>query len=166
MPVVSVPVSAEGRGRAWARAGVLAGACVALDQATKQLAIDEIERGERVDIGLGFALANVRNDGVAFGLLSGGKASAVVLTLAALVALALYFALRPGRDGMWVAVGLVTGGALGNLADRLRSGSVIDYFDPPFWPAFNLADAAIVIGVALVVLAVSAPKRGEIAPGG
>jgi signal peptidase II len=50
---------------------------------------------------------------------------------------------------MWVAVGLVAGGALGNLADRLRDGSVVDYVEIGSWPPFNLADVAIVAGVAI-----------------
>jgi signal peptidase II len=153
-------VTGEAR-RAWALAGAVTAACVALDQATKQLVVDELQRGQRVDVGLGFELVNVRNDGVAFGLLSGGKASAIILTLSALAVLTLYFALRPEREGMWAAVGLVAGGALGNLADRLRIGSVIDFLDPPSWPAFNIADAAIVAGVALFVLALSAHPDGE-----
>jgi signal peptidase II len=89
---------------------------------------------------------------VAFGLLAGGKLPVLLLTLAALGLLALYFGLHVHRPGLWIAVGLVSGGALGNLADRVRSGSVIDFLDPPLWPAFNVADIAIVAGVALLVL--------------
>jgi signal peptidase II len=62
---------------------------------------------------------------------------------------------------MWVAVGLVAGGALGNLIDRLRTGEVTDYVDLPLWPPFNLADAAIVAGVALLALAYLREGRGE-----
>jgi signal peptidase II len=107
----------------------------------------------------GFELANVRNKGVAFGLFASGKLPVLLLTLAAVGLLVLYFALHVRRPGLWAAVGLVSGGAFGNLADRVRSGSVIDFLDPPLWPAFNVADIAIVAGVALLVVALSAPER-------
>jgi signal peptidase II len=152
------PEPAQGRAQAWSWAVALAGAIVALDQLTKQLVIAGIERGEPVDVIFGFELANVRNKGVAFGLLAGGEVPVLIFTLAALVLLALYFGLHLSRPGLWVAVGLITGGALGNLADRVRSGSVIDFLDPPLWPAFNLADVAIVGGVAILVLTLSIPE--------
>src|SRR5207249_3392434 len=137
----------------WAVA--LTGAVVAFDQLTKQLAVTGIERGEPVDVLFGFELANVRNRGVAFGLLAGGEAPVMVLTLAAIGLLGVYFALHASRPGLWAAVGLVGGGARGTLADRVRSGSVIDFLDPPLWPAFNVADVAIVAGVALLVVTLS-----------
>ena len=70
-----------------------------------------------------------------------------MLTVAAVTALLLYFALRAARPLLWLPVGIVVGGALGNLVDRAREGAVIDFIDVHFWPAFNLADAGIVIGV-------------------
>jgi signal peptidase II len=146
--------------QAWSWALALAGAVVALDQITKQLALAHITRGEPVDILFGFELAKVRNEGVAFGLLAGGRVLVLALTLGAIALLATYFTFHAGRPGLWAAVGLVSGGALGNLADRLRSGSVIDFLDPPVWPAFNLADVAIVAGVALLAIILSIPERG------
>jgi signal peptidase II len=71
----------------------------------------------------------------------------------ALTLLLSWFARDPARPGLWPAVGLLAGGALGNLADRVRDGAVIDFLDPPNWPAFNLADVAITFGVALLLLA-------------
>jgi signal peptidase II len=147
------------RMRPLALGGALAGVVVALDQATKQLTANGIEWNHHVDLGLGFQLANVRNKGVAFGLLGGAQGPVLALALAALALLVAYLALRPGIPGLWVAVGLVSGGALGNLADRLRIGAVIDFLDPPAWPAFNLADAAIVAGVALLVIVLSTPRE-------
>ena len=76
----------------------------------------------------------------------------IVVTMAALALVAGYFALDPSRPGLWIGIGLLSGGALGNLADRLREGSVIDWLDPPGWPAFNVADMAIVAGIATIVL--------------
>ena len=58
-------------------------------------------------------------------------------------------------------MGLAVGGALGNLADRVRIGAAIDFLDPPLWPAFNVADIAIVAGVALLVFAILSPELGE-----
>lgn len=137
---------------AWALAIALAGAVVALDQITKQLVASVLERGESIELILGLELSEVRNDGVAFGLLAGGEAVVLLLTLGSLALLVTYFALDPERPDLWLAVGLLTGGALGNLADRVRTGAVIDFVDLPIWPAFNLADVAIVAGVAVLIL--------------
>ena len=159
------PEPAHSRARVWAWTLALTGAVVALDQLTKQVVVARIERGEPVDVIFGFELANVRNKGVAFGLLAGGKVPVLLLTLAAVGVLVVYFGMHLSRPGLWVAVGLVSGGALGNLADRVRSGSVIDFLDPPVWPAFNVADIAIVAGVALLVVTLSLPE-GRVARSG
>jgi signal peptidase II len=134
------------------RAAVLASAVIVVDQATKQLASSALDSGERVSLVLGFELADVRNTGIAFGLLSDGQGVVIAVTLAALALVIGYFARDPSRRGMWVAVGLLAGGAIGNLADRVREDEVIDFFDPPLWPAFNLADVAIVAGIATLLL--------------
>jgi signal peptidase II len=89
---------------------------------------------------------------VAFGLFGGGQTLVVVVTMAALALVLAYFALDSTRPGLWVGIGLLAGGAIGNLADRLREDSVIDFLDPPAWPAFNLADVAIVIGILVIVV--------------
>jgi signal peptidase II len=135
------------RGRAWRLAAATAGVVVAADQATKQLAVASIDPGEAVNVFFGIDLVNIRNTGVAFGALSGGGWLVTALTLTALSFLLGYFALRSGMRGLWVPVGVILGGALGNLADRAREGAVIDFIDPAFWPAFNVADIAIVLGI-------------------
>ena len=135
------------RAEAWCRAAIVAGIFVALDQATKQLAIATIERGERRNVFFGIDLTNTRNNGVAFGALAGGGAIITVLTLAALSLLVAYFALRASTPWLWLPIGVVLGGALGNLADRARDGAVIDFIDPSFWPAFNVADMGVVLGI-------------------
>ena len=148
--------------RAWARALVVAGLVVALDQATKQLAVTNVDKGEPVEVIFGFKLSNVRNDGIAFGLLEGaGDAFVIALTLGALCMLVAYFAVHATQQDLWLPVGLVVGGALGNLADRARIGAAIDFLDPPLWPAFNLADIAIVAGVGLLVFSLLAPEPGD-----
>jgi signal peptidase II len=136
----------------------LIGVVVAVDQVTKQIVVSSIGKGEPVEVMFGLELANVRNKGVAFGLLAGDKGFVLLLTLGALALLLAYFAVNPGRPGLWAAVGLISGGALGNLADRLRIEAVIDFLDPPIWPAFNLADIAIVVGVALLILGLGVPR--------
>lgn len=144
----------SGKGaRAWRLAGALCGLVVILDQAAKAVVESSLVPGEHTDMlgPLGFTLAH--NHGVAFGLASGGGAALIALTVAALLFVGLLFARNPTRPWMWVAVGLLAGGALGNLADRVRAGAVTDYIDVFSWPPFNLADVAITLGV--VVLALS-----------
>ena len=136
------------RGAAWRRAVIALAVVFALDQAAKALATASIGRGGSVRLVPGLELTNVRNTGIAFGALADGGAAVVALTVAALVLLVAYFLLRAGTPLLWLPVGMLLGGALGNLADRARTGTVIDFVDPIAWPAFNLADAAIVLGVA------------------
>jgi signal peptidase II len=161
-----VAAVAPSRASPWARVATLAVVVVALDQITKQIVTASIDRGDAHQIIFGIDLANVRNKGVAFGLLADGDVPVLILTLAAVVLVLLYFGSHADRPHLWIAVGLLTGGAAGNLVDRLRIGSVVDFIDPPVWPAFNLADVAIVAGVALLVLSLSAPQHAGDAPPG
>ena len=145
-------------GGAWRRVAVVAAALVAVDQATKQWVVASVDRGERRNVFFGIDLTYVRNEGVAFGALSDGGPVLVVVIALALGGLVTYFALNSSVPALWLPVGLILGGALGNLADRARDGAVIDFIDPVAWPAFNLADAAIVVGV-LGLLYVSEGRR-------
>jgi signal peptidase II len=140
------------RRRAWLGAGALCALVVALDQIAKALVEANMFAGEHVDLlgPLGLTLAH--NRGVAFGLASGGGALLVALTVAALAFVAVLFARNPTRPGMWVAVGLLAGGALGNLIDRVRVGEVTDYIDLLSWPPFNIADVAVTLGVVVLAL--------------
>jgi signal peptidase II len=135
----------------WARALALVVAVVAADQLTKAVVEAEIERGENVGLVLGFDLVNVKNEGIAFGFLGDGGALVMVVTLIALALVVAWFLLDPGRRGVWVAVGLLVGGALGNLIDRVTDDGVTDFIDPPLWPAFNVADIAITGGVIVLI---------------
>ena len=126
---------------------------VVADQATKQLAAEELAGRSPVELPLGFELDYLTNTGIAFGLLEEGEGLVIAITLGALALLLAWFSRDPVRPGLWPGVGLLAGGALGNLADRVRDGAVIDFIDPPNWPAFNLADVAITIGVALLLAA-------------
>jgi signal peptidase II len=133
--------------RAWRLALAATGIVVALDQITKQIAATSIARGESVNVFFALDITNIRNKGVAFGALKGAGLLVLALTLVALGALIVYFALHPEKPMLWLPVGMIAGGALGNLADRAREGAVIDFIDPMFWPAFNLADTSIVLGI-------------------
>jgi len=130
-----------------------------IDQATKALAVARIDRGEQVNVFFGLDLTNTRNRGVAFGALEGSSTIVGVLIAAALVLLVGYFAHNAARPMLWLPVGMLLGGALGNLADRAREGAVIDFINPSFWPAFNLADASIVIGVFALLYVVEGKRE-------
>jgi signal peptidase II len=136
-----------------------AGLVVALDQATKQLAATQIDRGDQVNVFLGLDLTNARNTGVAFGAFQGGGAVVAVLIGLSLALLLGYFAVHREQPWLWLPVGLLLGGALGNLADRARDGAVIDFIDPVAWPAFNVADSCIVIGVLVLLYVVEVRER-------
>jgi signal peptidase II len=138
--------------RAWGLAGALCALVVILDQAAKAAIEANLVPSEEVEVLGPIALTLAHNDGIAFGLASGGGAVLVALTTAALVFVTVLFARNPDRRGMWVAVGLLAGGALGNLIDRIRTGEVTDYLDVLSWPPFNLADVAITLGVFVLAL--------------
>ena len=140
------------------RAVATAGIVVAIDQVTKQLAIASVDRGASENVFFGLDITNARNTGVAFGALEGGGLVLGVLIGVSLALLLGYFAVHVTMPMLWLPVGLLVGGALGNLADRAREGAVIDFIDPVAWPAFNLADAAIVIGVAALLYVVEGPR--------
>ena len=148
--------------RRWVWAIALGAGVLVCDQITKAIAASALDPGEHVSIGLGFQLTDVRNRGIAFGLLADGQGLVIAVTAAALGLILAYFARNPARPGLWVGVGLLLGGALGNLADRVRADEVTDFIDPPLWPAFNVADVAITVGVlALLYVLEGPPSRGR-----
>lgn len=139
----------------------VAAVVVVLDQATKAAVVSELALGERIDLALGVDLAHVTNRGIAFGLFDDGQGLVVVVTAATLALVLGWFATAAARPGLWLGIGLLVGGALGNLADRAREDAVTDFIDPPLWPAFNIADVAITLGVAAIVIAAFAPGDRE-----
>jgi signal peptidase II len=147
------------KARAWRFAGALCGLVVVLDQAAKALIERNLLPGEDVEVLGPIELTLSHNSGVAFGLASGGGTRLVLLTILALAVIGFLFWRNPTRPGMWVAAGLLAGGALGNLADRVRADAVTDYIQIGSWPAFNLADAAVTAGV--LVLAISYLREGN-----
>jgi signal peptidase II len=143
---------------ALAAAGV-AVVVIALDQVTKALVRSGLELGERHDLLAGVGIVNVRNSGIAFGFLAGGGAVLVVGTAIALLALVFFFATHTGRPLVWLPTGLMLGGAIGNLFDRAREGSVTDFVKFPHFPAFNVADMAITFGVLTLLYVLEGPPR-------
>lgn len=154
---------------AYARAGLVLVLVLALDQLTKRLVAHAIAPGERVAVIPGIHLVHTRNQGVAFGLEAGSQTLVAILVGLALLGLLVYFATHASRPLIWLATGLLLGGALGNLLDRIRTGSVVDFIQLPLgWPPFNLADASIVLGVALLLFAIEArtASHERVRPGG
>jgi signal peptidase II len=139
-------------GRAWARMLAVAVIVIACDQVTKALVDGNIARGDGEDLALGIRLVNVRNTGVAFSSLQGAGALIGVIVAIALGALLWYFARNAGRPLIWLPTGMLLGGALGNVIDRIREGAVVDFIKAvDFWPAFNVADISVTLGVILLL---------------
>jgi signal peptidase II len=137
---------------AWARAALVAAFVLAADQITKALVTGSIAPGESRRLLPGVSLVHAENSGVAFSLLTGSEAVVVAVTAAIIAGVVFLFARRRRRRLLWLAVGLIVGGALGNLLDRVRTGAVTDFIQLPHWPAFNLADTAITLGVLALFL--------------
>ena len=131
-------------------AGLLAAFVVLIDQVSKGLVTDRIEKGEVVNVLGPLNFTRTFTDGVAFGLAGGGGIFVILLASVALVALGVFIASAPESNLTWIAGGLILGGAAGNLIDRVRLGHVTDFILFPNWPAFNLADCAITVGVILL----------------
>jgi len=139
-----------GPGRAWRLAGALCILVAALDQVSKELVESNLVPGQQLEVLGPLTLTLSHNRGVAFGFADGGGLALIVLTLGVLAFVGALFARNATRPGMWVAVGLLAGGALGNLVDRVRNGAVTDFVSLGPWPPFNLADVAITVGVVLL----------------
>lgn len=131
----------------WLRAGLVLGIVLLVDQATKRLVQAGVDPGSEDAVFPGVSLVHVKNRGVAFGAFAGGKTLVMVVVALALVALIAYFVTHLDRPLAWLPTGLLMGGALGNIFDRLRDGAVTDFIKLPAWPAFNVADVAITAGV-------------------
>jgi signal peptidase II len=132
---------------------------VLVDQASKAAVRSSIVPGETRSVLPGLQFVNTRNRGIAFGFLPGQHWAITVLIAVALLILLVYFARHSTLALIWLPTGMLIGGALGNVFDRVRAGSVTDFVKLPLgWPPFNLADASITVGVLLLVLAIE--RRG------
>ncbi len=130
----------------------LGAAVLIVDQVTKAVVVGSIELGERVQVLPFLDLVYVRNEGVAFGFLGGASQLAVIVVTAIAIGLVgVWFAVGTSRPSITVAVGMLAGGAVGNLIDRLARDGVVDFIDVASWPSFNVADIAITAGALLLV---------------
>jgi signal peptidase II len=142
------------RRRALGRAALTGVAVIAADQLTKHTIGTAIKPGQVRHILPGLSFVHERNTGVAFSFLAGTGALVYVVTITALVGLTGFLLKRPARRLLWLPTGLLVGGALSNLIDRVLLGSVIDFIKLPDWPAFNVADSCITVGVVILVLVI------------
>jgi signal peptidase II len=142
--------------------GLLAVAVAALlaDQLTKQIVMSQLALGDSVHVAGPLYIRHVKNPGIAFGLFSSWASVVTIVTACAVLWMLVYFAKAGARHPVLpVALGLLIGGSAANLTDRLRLGHVTDFLDLRFWPAFNLADTFIVVGVAVLLVALVAAER-------
>jgi signal peptidase II len=132
---------------------------IALDQIVKAIVRSSIDLGASDELLPFLKLVNVRNTGVAFSMFEGGGALLVVFAVIATVALLAFFYAHAERPLAWLPTGLLLGGALGNLIDRVRDGAVTDFIKFTAWPAFNVADIAITLGVLALLYVLEGPPR-------
>lgn len=130
---------------------LVAVAVVVADQVAKAIVRGNISRFEEHELFLGIKLINVRNTGVAFSMFSGGGPLVVIIAFVALAALLAFFLTHLHKRLVWLPTGLLVGGAAGNLIDRIRLGAVTDFIKFPFWPAFNVADICVTVGVLTLI---------------
>ncbi len=136
-----------------------------LDQITKAIVRATLAPGEHREVFPGFDISRVTNDGIAFGLFPGRQTAVAVLTVVALSAIAMGLAGVVRRNATAAAgAGLLVGGSVGNLVDRLTRGAVTDFLDPAHWPAFNIADMAITVGAAVIVVGLTQDVGGDDEP--
>jgi signal peptidase II len=142
-------------GVAWLAGAAVMVLVVGLDQLVKHIIRNSIVPGEERKFLPGVQLVNTRNHGVAFGFLPGNQTLVTILIVLALCVLVAYFARHATVALIWLPTGMLLGGAIGNILDRLRSGSVTDFIKLPLgWPPFNLADASITIGIVALFLVI------------
>jgi signal peptidase II len=138
--------------RQWIGLAIVALAAVAADQITKHVVASSIKLDTAVKLIGPFSIRHVQNSGIAFGLFSSATVIVIVLTTVALGWMLVFFARSGARHpALPVALGLLIGGSVSNLVDRVRLGYVTDFLDLRWWPAFNLADMSIVVGVAVLL---------------
>ena len=133
------------------RTALVAVAVIFADQLSKAIVRAEISRFDQVELILGIKFVHTRNTGVAFSMFSGGGPIVVIVACIALAALLIFFITHMQTRLIWLPVGMLLGGAAGNLIDRVRIGAVTDFVKIPHWPAFNVADIAVTFGVLILI---------------
>jgi len=159
-PVSIAQRSLGARSTQWIGLAAVAAAALLADQLTKQVVTSTLALDGDVDIVGPFSIHHVQNSGIAFGLFASATPAVIILTTVAVAWMLLFFARSGARHPILpVALGLLIGGSVSNLVDRVRLGHVTDFLDLRFWPAFNLADSFIVVGVGILLLALIAADR-------
>jgi signal peptidase II len=149
----------------WSGLTAVVAAAVAGDQVTKYVVRSHLRLDESVKVLGPFTIHRVQNSGIAFGLFESATAIVTVLTALAVGWMLVFFARSGSRHPVLpAALGLLIGGSISNLVDRVRLGHVTDFLDLRWWPAFNLADSFIVVGVAILLLALVAADRPPTQP--
>lgn len=159
-PVSFAERSLAAGGMQWLALVTVALTAVAADQLTKHIVASQLALDEGVHVVGPFWIHHVQNSGIAFGLFAQATAVVIVLTAIAVAWMLTYFARSGARHPVLpVALGLVIGGSVSNLVDRVRLGYVTDFLDLRYWPAFNLADTFIVVGVLVLLAALAFADR-------
>ncbi len=144
------------------RAGVVLVLVVAADRLSKHAIERSIVSGEEQKLLPGIQLVNTRNHGVAFGFLPGSHTGVTIVIALALLALLAYFVRHSAQPLIWLPTGMLIGGAIGNVIDRLRQGAVTDFIKLPLgWPPFNLADASITLGILMLFLIIEHARHAD-----
>jgi signal peptidase II len=166
-PISVAARSLAARPRQWVALTAIAVAAIVADQLTKHVVASQLWLDENVKVLGPFSIHHVQNSGIAFGLFAQATGVVIVLTVVAIGWMIVYFSRSGARHPLLpVAVGLLIGGSISNLADRIRLGHVTDFLDLRYWPAFNLADSFIVIGVAILLGALVSADRAPRRPRG
>jgi len=149
----------------WLGLAAVACAAVVADQVTKHLVSSSLALDDSVHVIGPLSIHHVQNSGIAFGLFSSATAAVTVVTGGAVIWMLVFFARSGARHPVLpAALGLLIGGSLSNLVDRIRLGHVTDFIDFKYWPAFNLADSFICIGVLILLGALLVADRAPKPP--
>jgi signal peptidase II len=149
----------------WAGLAAVAAAAIVADQVTKHVVTSTLAIDQSVHVIGPLSIHHVQNTGIAFGFFAGATSIVTIVTAIAVVWMLTFFARSGARHPVLpAALGLLAGGSISNLADRVRLGHVTDFIDFSYWPAFNLADTFIVVGVAILLAALVVADRSPRPP--
>jgi signal peptidase II len=149
----------------WAGLAAVALAAVVADQVTKHIVTRTLSLDDSVHVVGPLSIHHMQNSGIAFGLFASATAVVTIVTSIAVIWMLVFFARSGSRHPVLPAsLGLLIGGSVSNLVDRIRLHHVTDFIDLKWWPAFNLADSFIVIGVVILLGALVAADRAPKPP--
>jgi signal peptidase II len=164
-PLAGAHRSLAARAQQWVGLSAIALAALAGDQLTKDIVSSHLTLDAERHVAGPLSIHHVQNSGIAFGLFASATPVVTALTAVAVAWMLFFFARSGARHPILpVALGLLIGGSASNLIDRIRLGHVTDFIDLRFWPAFNLADTFIVLGVLVLLAALLLPQRSHSRP--